>query len=89
MIRELMTENLTNYKEHFEVLKMELDSERQRLKEIEKTKKLVDKLPSEFVTLNKDLDIDYTRRDEIEDDIKLCKSIIRRYETLLSGLDEE
>lgn len=89
MIRELMTENLTNYKEHFEVLKMELDSERQRLKEIEKTKKLVDKLPSELVTINKDLDIDYTRRDEIEDDIKLCKSIIRRYETLLSGLDEE
>lgn len=89
MIRELMTENLTNYKEHFEVLKMELDSERQRLKEIEKTKKLVDKLPSELVTINKDLDIDYARRDEIEDDIKLCKSIIRRYETLLSGLDEE
>ena len=86
-MREIMLETLQGYKEHLEVLKLELLEKKEEIKKVEKAKKLVEKVGSDIIEI-KDVQVDTEGIERIEKDIKLCKSIIRRYETLLSE-DEE
>ena len=86
-MREIMLETLQGYKEHLEVLKLELLEKKEEIKKVEKAKKLVEKVGSDLIEI-KDVQVDTEGIERIEKDIKLCKSIIRRYETLLSE-DEE
>lgn len=86
-MREIMLETLQGYKEHLEVLKLELLEKKEEIKKVEKAKKLIEKVGSDLIEI-KDVQVDTEGIERIEKDIKLCKSIIRRYETLLSE-DEE
>ena len=86
-MREIMLETLQGYKEHLEILKLELLEKKEEIKKVEKAKKLVEKVGSDIIEI-KDVQVDTEGIERIEKDIKLCKSIIRRYETLLSE-DEE
>lgn len=86
-MRKIMLETLQGYKEHLEVLKLELLEKKEEIKKVEKAKKLIEKVGSDIIEI-KDVQVDTEGIERIEKDIKLCKSIIRRYETLLSE-DEE
>lgn len=86
-MKEIMLETLQGYKEHLEILKLELLEKKEEIKKVEKAKKLVEKVGSDLIEI-KDVEVDTEGIERIEKDIKLCKSIIRRYETLLSE-DEE
>lgn len=83
-MREIMQETLKGYKEHLELLKMELSEKKEEVKRVEKAKKLVEKMGTDLIEV-KDVEIDRKAIEEVEKNIKLCKSIIRRYETLLNN----
>lgn len=85
-MREIMQETLRGYKEHLELLKMELSEKKEEVKRVEKAKKLVEKMGTDLIEV-KDVEIDTKGIEDIEKNIKLCKSIIRRYETLLQDTD--
>lgn len=85
-MREIMLETLRGYKEHLELLKMELSEKKEEVKRVEKAKKLVEKMGTDLIEV-KDVEIDTKGIEDIEKNIKLCKSIIRRYETLLQDSD--
>lgn len=88
MLEQLMIDNLGQYKEHLELLKLELKEIKEETKKIEKAKKYLEKIGTPYIQVEEQKEVDYTKLDILEKEYKMCKSIIRRYETLMNGTDE-
>lgn len=88
MLEQLMIDNLNQYKEHLELLKLELKELKEESKKIEKVKKYLEKLGTSYIQVEQQKEVDYDKLHTLEKEFKMCKSIIRRYETLMSGSEE-
>lgn len=88
MLEQLMIHNLNQYKEHLELLKLELKELKEESKKIEKAKKYLEKIGTPYIQVEEQKEVDYTKLNNLEKEFKMCKSIIRRYETLMCGTEE-
>lgn len=88
MLEQIMIDNLGQYKEHLELLKLELKELKEESKKIEKAKKYLEKIGTPYIQVEQQKEVDYDKLDKLEKEFKMCKAIIRRYETLMSDTEE-